>query len=438
MVDSTGLCISMLMMQGWGGASAVTQNAETQPDVSRAALRAAAVASLREDGLLRRLPAPLGDRYDADSALPRSLALRRITFISVAAYVVIVLLLNTLVVSGPDWMDVAMQLTVTPTLALLITSLFYRPQTPALAREAAATVAACCFSVITTLSVAGSPAATAQGNFFLATLPMAYVLMFVRLRFWSSVLFTVFSATVFDLVLLVRADLAPAVRAYPMGFLLALSVPALFAVYRLELAARRAYLHDLLQDLRIDELAQENSALGVLSDTDPVTGAASRRHLDRALREACVRAAEGGALAGSVFVLLVDLDHFKALNDEFGHPAGDDCLRAVVDVMRAQLRDDDLVARFGGEEFAIVLRNASEAEAVAAAERVRQAVARHTVTVGGVCFTITISVGVAAVVPGDDAMGLVTRADAALYAAKRGGRNQVRVDGVPAPMGALG
>ena len=254
----------------------------------------------------------------------------------------------------------------------------------------------------------------------------------MRLRFGSSLVFTLFSAAVFAIVLASRTDLPQQVRAYPFAFLLALAMPALFSTYRLEQTTRRSYLHDLLRELRIEELARENSALGVLSDTDPVTGAASRRHLDRALGEAC------SWLTGSVFLLLVDLDHFKSLNDDFGHPAGDECLRAVVGVMRAQLRDTDLVARFGGEEFAIVLRNSSETEAVAAAERIRLAVARHSVAIAGVSLTMTISVGVAAVVPGGDVTGLLARADTALYAAKRGGRNQVRLDRVTAPESILG
>jgi diguanylate cyclase (GGDEF)-like protein len=126
-------------------------------------------------------------------------------------------------------------------------------------------------------------------------------------------------------------------------------------------------------------------------------------------------------------LLLIDLDHFKAFNDRHGHLAGDCCLREVVGAMRGQLSRYDLLARFGGEEFAILLASRTDTQAHAMAERVRAAIAGHVFMVGDVATRVTISVGVAALVPGMSALDVIATADAALYEAKNAGRNRVRV-----------
>jgi hypothetical protein len=172
------------------------------------------------------------------------------------------------VVPHPSWLDVAMQIGFTPATALLIASLFYRPDTPAFAREAAATVAASCFSLATVLAVAHSPIETAQINFCMISLPVLYVLVFVRLRFAGAEAFTAFSVAMLLLVLLLRNDLTAGQRAYPMGFMLIAAAPGLLATYQQEAASCRTFLHGLLQKLRIEDLEEESARLAARSRGD--------------------------------------------------------------------------------------------------------------------------------------------------------------------------
>jgi diguanylate cyclase (GGDEF)-like protein len=126
---------------------------------------------------------------------------------------------------------------------------------------------------------------------------------------------------------------------------------------------------------------------------------------------------------------LVDIDHFKAVNDTYGHLAGDKALRAVTDALRSQLRAYDLAGRFGGEEFVVLLPHAREMDAIAVAERLRSHIAAMSIPVGndesGPCIKLTISVGVAALDGvGHELTDMLAAADAALYYAKETGRNK--------------
>ena len=124
-------------------------------------------------------------------------------------------------------------------------------------------------------------------------------------------------------------------------------------------------------------------------------------------------------------VLLMDLDHFKRVNDSHGHDAGDRLLCAFAETVRAQSRATDLVARYGGEEFCALLPEADEQQAVVIAERIRQNFARVTVPVAGDTLGTTVSIGVAQFSAGETVDAALQRADQALYAAKREGRNRV-------------
>ncbi len=175
------------------------------------------------------------------------------------------------------------------------------------------------------------------------------------------------------------------------------------------------------------ELEAANARLMALSATDGLTGIANRRAFDAALLAEWSRAARDAADLG---LLMIDVDHFKAFNDRYGHPAGDECLRMVAESIAACLRrPPDLAARFGGEEFVALLPATSATEAVEVGERVRAAIMgaaiRHE---GSALGCVTVSIGAATISPhpGDDAQGLINLADRALYDAKRMGRNQVR------------
>ncbi|KPP82649.1 MAG: two-component system, cell cycle response regulator [Oceanicaulis sp. HLUCCA04] len=174
---------------------------------------------------------------------------------------------------------------------------------------------------------------------------------------------------------------------------------------------------------QLRERLEESLEMAVI---DPLTGLYNRRYLGSRLRQA-VDAWE--ASAESVSIILFDIDHFKRINDTWGHQAGDEVLRAFTERMNGQLRALDIAGRHGGEEFMVVLAGASEREAMEAAERVRAAIARapFEVASAGITVDATTSAGVAEIRHGDTPESLVARADAALYQAKASGRNQVIV-----------
>ena len=157
--------------------------------------------------------------------------------------------------------------------------------------------------------------------------------------------------------------------------------------------------------------------------TDALTGLANRRKLQDELDREFVRARRHGR---SLSVLMLDIDHFKTINDDFGHIAGDIVLRATALVVRGQLRDGDVVARYGGEELAIIALEADHAEAMIVGERIRHAVEQNIVQHAGNCLQVTVSVGCASLGGTDnDSNALLGRADTKLYEAKHLGRNRV-------------
>jgi diguanylate cyclase len=158
--------------------------------------------------------------------------------------------------------------------------------------------------------------------------------------------------------------------------------------------------------------------------TDTLTGLANRRALDEFLRKAQTTADWGESLS----VLLLDIDHFKTFNDNFGHGVGDQVLRLMAGVLREKVRDQDLSARYGGEELIAVLPDADLAICAGIAERIRHAVAECTITrrsTGEVLPGISVSIGVAQYRTGEAITDLIERCDRALYLAKGGGRNRV-------------
>lgn len=172
------------------------------------------------------------------------------------------------------------------------------------------------------------------------------------------------------------------------------------------------------------KLGETLEALRQLATRDPLTGLLNRREFDRVLAEESERARRFGT---AVALVLVDLDHFKRVNDRHGHPAGDAVLCEVASRLQAQVRNVDRVMRLGGEEFALVLVQTARAAAVAVAERVVAAIRNDPVAAGGERrLAVTASAGVAAL-PEDatTSADLIAAADRALYAAKTAGRDRV-------------
>jgi diguanylate cyclase (GGDEF)-like protein len=176
------------------------------------------------------------------------------------------------------------------------------------------------------------------------------------------------------------------------------------------------------------ELREKNVTLARLSTTDPVTLLRTRRYVADFLAFEVMRAQR---YHSPLSVVMADLDHFKRVNDDHGHRAGDQVLRATADTLRATLRATDVAARYGGEEFLLVLPQTDLAGAERLAQRACEAVAALAVDVGGPDLVqVTMSAGVASLDAAvDDAEQLVEAADVALYRAKEAGRNRVCAHG---------
>lgn len=170
---------------------------------------------------------------------------------------------------------------------------------------------------------------------------------------------------------------------------------------------------------------EARTRLQVLARQDPLTGIMNRRYFTERAEQEFARAAREGT---SVALVMFDLDHFKRINDQYGHAAGDKVLRHVCDTCRTMVRQTSLFARIGGEEFVILLSPANQEGALLFAERLRAAVAAATVLVGADDVSVTISIGVAMRDQADDTPdACLLRADQAMYAAKAGGRNRVEL-----------
>jgi diguanylate cyclase (GGDEF)-like protein len=177
-----------------------------------------------------------------------------------------------------------------------------------------------------------------------------------------------------------------------------------------------------------DRLREQRAALSEAerhAQTDALTGVLNRRSLITRLDAACARAQARGL---PIALLFIDLDHFKDINDTRGHAAGDACLAAIIPPIQAELRHSDVIGRYGGEEFVVVLSSADATAADLIAQRIRQRVADVRIEGFGAPIQLTCSIGVAA----SDRLGvwgehLLAQADAAVYVAKRSGRNRVQV-----------
>jgi diguanylate cyclase (GGDEF)-like protein/PAS domain S-box-containing protein len=157
---------------------------------------------------------------------------------------------------------------------------------------------------------------------------------------------------------------------------------------------------------------------------DALTGVYNRRHVEGVLRKEVERAERH---ARPLTVAMIDADHFKRVNDTHGHQTGDEVLREISARCRKTLRTNDVLGRYGGEEFVVVFPETNLDEAGAVAERLRAAVGRQPFQVGDKALEVTVSIGLAAHAPGQDMDKMFQRADAALYTAKQDGRNLVRV-----------
>ncbi len=179
-----------------------------------------------------------------------------------------------------------------------------------------------------------------------------------------------------------------------------------------------ASLNIVMSRFVIEPVARRNEKLEHMASHDPLTGCANRAAVDGEFMRMMA-----GSEVRTFCAVLLDIDHFKRINDAHGHAAGDAVLKAVGSILRDRLRSNDLVARYGGEEFLIFLKETEMPVALAVAESLRAAIAKHAFPHGE---TVTASFGVAQWKDGDGLADVVHRADKAMYSAKSLGRNRVR------------
>jgi len=224
---------------------------------------------------------------------------------------------------------------------------------------------------------------------------------------------------------------------------IATSVRSMQAAGLVDIAANDVYLYALgavwealaltlgIAD-RVLGFRRERDVARKMAEEDMLTGVQSRRAIEMQLRALASEARAGGSGLG---VLFVDIDHFKSINDRFGHGIGDACLASVAQRLQAELRDGDHLGRWGGEEFVALLPGANLDNAHHTSERILRAVSADPVQIASGEVSITVSIGIAVLDPmHDDMHSLLHRADSALYRAKANGRNRVERDpGLAAP-----
>ncbi|MCE1235259.1 MAG: GGDEF domain-containing protein [Hyphomicrobiales bacterium] len=244
------------------------------------------------------------------------------------------------------------------------------------------------------------------------------------LHFRQALVSVVSADAIYAAGLVTIPDLDPFVHVPALLLTISVSVMTLWGSYRNDRDHRALFLYMTRERLSAERSAEQNAALREMTTLDPLTGIPNRRAFE-------ARLAEIRADAGVVALAMVDIDHFKAFNDLYGHPEGDRCLTAVARALTSAMRGRrDLVARLGGEEFVVLAALATPTDAPALLERLRRAVEKlaipHATAGRAARPVVTVSLGCAVftAMEASSQREAMERADRALYASKRGGRNR--------------
>jgi diguanylate cyclase len=187
----------------------------------------------------------------------------------------------------------------------------------------------------------------------------------------------------------------------------------------------------ILSKADISSLQQSLEAIKAESLSDPLTGLANRKYFDRSIQMAVQNALASGE---PLSLVMFDIDHFKYFNDTYGHLTGDQVLRLVATSLKQTIKGQDITARYGGDEFAVLLPDTALRQALTVADHIRRAVMSKELkkkSTGEMLGRVTVSIGVSMLEPGDNTESLIERADVCLYAAKRAGRNRVVCEADP-------
>jgi len=262
---------------------------------------------------------------------------------------------------------------------------------------------------------------------------LMYFYTFVSLRFISSTILCWGTFALYEIMIIWKANLSPAVLMHNTFVLLAFNLTGMWASYsrerymRSDFIQRRTILEqteqvrEALQDVEKARREAEDRAR-----LDPLTNLFNRRHFHLV---AGLEFAGTNPSPDTLSIIMMDVDHFKNINDTYGHHAGDLFLQAVADMLRATVRRSDIPCRYGGEEFAVLLPDTDLAAAVGIGERLRETIEAMSIEIDGKRIMTTASVGIVVVPDGERSeLGTwIRRADQALYEAKQGGRNLVKV-----------
>jgi diguanylate cyclase (GGDEF)-like protein len=326
----------------------------------------------------------------------------------------------------PDLLDLSLLLhlfVVTP-ISLLCLWLMERGR---MQPEGATTTLLLLITVITTFLFAKSHAPDSVFMPMALPLPVVYCAVVVRLPFAWTMMMATANLFLSGLAMSIHPGFDASGRTYVLASDAAMVLFMLAISFEAEAGRRQSFLVTLRETLKAAVLAETNRRLRGISDTDALTGVGNRRFFDATLERLWTAPHPAGWMLG---LMMIDIDHFKRLNDRFGHLAGDACLRAVAETMRRQVRQEgDHLARYGGEEFAVLLSNRTPSEAAEVAERIRRAVEEMAIDIEGVSgsISVTVSIGYATGAPGAGALQttLIAAADASLYTAKQNGRNRI-------------
>jgi diguanylate cyclase (GGDEF)-like protein len=259
------------------------------------------------------------------------------------------------------------------------------------------------------------------------TLVVLFGNIILNQRLRSAVATSVFLGILYAVTLLTKQGMTAAIAFSNWLFFFAAVSISLIACARMDQDRRRAYLARSREEERNQQLSEAVDKLARLSSEDALTGLHNRREFDRRFALEWGRARRESM---SLALIMVDVDYFKNYNDNYGHPAGDACLRHVASALSGvPKRSSDLVARFGGEEFVVLLPDTTLNDAKAMAERMRIEVLRLQIphAYSPAAAVVTVSFGIAAMVPAanSEEASLLAAADAALYRSKEAGRNRV-------------
>ncbi len=370
-----------------------------------------------------RFPPDIEARFQADQGSERLRLLRVGTLMTI-------ILSNGLLVTDwllvPDLIDVALFLRLALFTPLLVLSMALLSRIPAAWREWVGLIKSVLASAIIIHLCTHSQDDLAAAYLVSLSLPLLFNGGVSRTRFWHALLMDVLILMMFaGAVMNLPNPNVPVVTGTAL-VLVSSAVFTLYGSYWLEHEERTNWLMLQHEHVLLDQLEHGNTRLDQLTRFDALTEVANRRHADDFLEQVWRRARQG---CQPVALLMMDIDHFKLYNDHYGHVQGDSCLKDVATSLASHLRKPgDLLARYGGEEFVAVLSDTNLPEALAAAQRVREAVWQLALPHDASPLQrVTLSIGVACLradQPDSSPAQLLAQADEALYQAKAQGRNR--------------